>query len=357
MKSTFSGDDKAILHLDMDAFYAQVEKLDDPALHHEPVIVGGTGNRGVVATASYEARRHGVHSAMPMSEARRRCPQAHVLPPRFDRYQEVSAVVRDCMKQVSSRIEPLSLDEAYVDLQHRDQPAPDVGKTLKQLVREATGLTCSVGIGTGKTVAKLASEENKPNGFHVVQPGEEARFLAPKPIDDLPGIGDVTGDIFRDQEIETIGQFQQIDPVSLRRELGDQVVIYHKRARGIDPRPVTPDRDPKSISNETTFSDDRDDEEKLWEEYQRLSRKVWDRLDEKGKVARTVTVKYRYEDFETHTRSTTMNPPVRSAETLQQAAAQLVEENLFPVDQPVRLIGVGVSKLREAALQTTLFSN
>ncbi|HEX7738506.1 MAG TPA: DNA polymerase IV, partial [Marmoricola sp.] len=337
-----------ILHLDLDAFFASVEQRDKPSLRGKPVVVGGVGPRGVVATASYEARRYGVHSAMPTAEARRRCPHAAFLGGRFAAYHETSEAVMAVLRDLSPLVEPLSMDEAFVDLDaaelgdHSVAAVSDVAQRLRQQVYEATGgLTASVGIGTSKLIAKIASDLDKPDGLVVVAPGLESELLRPMDVTVIPGVGPATAERLRRIGVQTVAQLEAADLEELVSTLGSaHGNALHALARAEDDRPVVPEREAKSISVEDTFETDQVGDHLLGALTDRAATKVAERLRRSGVSGRTVTLKVRLYDFSTHTRSTTLSEPVDDQRTI----ARLARNLLGAVDTSggVRLLGVGV---------------
>ena len=350
-----------ILHADLDAFYASVEQLDNPELRGKPVLVGGRPeDRGVVATASYEARRYGVHSAMPMRVAIRLCPQATVVRPRFDRYRKLSDLVMAAFRQLTDLVEPMSLDEAYLDI----TPAVDRGadpKTLalelKAQVRSETGLTLSVGVASSKSVAKIASDLNKPDGLVLVAAGEEASFLAHLPVSKLPGIGPKTVERLRLDGIETIGQMAQQTSEWFQRRFGKRGGGIRARSLGQDQEPVHTRRETKSVSSETTFAIDVNNQDRLHEELARLTKRLVGHLEAKDLQGRTVTLKLRLSDFTTFTRQTTLPTATRSEGTIMELAWRLLSNEMTP-GRSFRLLGVGVSGFGTASqLELPLFSS
>ncbi|MFB6356559.1 MAG: DNA polymerase IV [bacterium] len=352
-------DRDVIVHVDMDAFYAQVEKLDDEELHHEPVIVGGLGSRGVVATASYEAREYGVHSAMPMSQARELCPQAYFLPPRFDRYREISQQIHSIFDDYTDQVESLSLDEAYLDvtecMESFDDPL-ELGELLRKRVRKATSLTCSVGVGPNKLIAKMASEYCKPNGLKYVPDEYKSEFLEPLPIGELRGVGEKTERRMNKIGIETIGDLQSIDLPELQKEFDQRAIVYQKRAQGEDDSEVNPEEESKSISKETTFSEDLTDTGEMLSNLESLAEQVRDRLREKGYEGRTVKIKVRDSEFNTVTRRSSFDQPVDELEPILQKVRDLFQE-LDRGDRGIRLLGVGVHDLYPSGFQKDLFED
>jgi DNA polymerase-4 len=347
-----------IVHLDLDAFFSAVEQLHKPSLRGKPVIVGGIGRRGVVATASYEARVFGIGSAMPIGEARRRCPNAAYLWPRFEAYRAASTVVMGLVKELSPLVEQVSIDEAYVDLAPEHPRLDVLGVTelasrLRTRVREVTGLTVSVGAGTSKLMAKIASELDKPDGLRVIPPGEEARTLAPMPIRRLPGVGPATAERLHRHGVHVIADLAALPVTEVTSILGNaHGAGLHSYARGIDDRPVEPERNTKSVSAETTFDTDLTDRRHLSELAQRLAGRVTRRLAADGISGRTVTIKIRRHDFTTFTRSFTLDQPTDSASKISATATQLL--SAIDTTEGIRLLGVGVSGLSEYAQQDLL---
>ena len=338
-----------ILHADLDAFYAAVEQLDNPELRGKPVLVGSSPeNRGVVATASYEARVFGVHSAMPMKSAVRRCPQGIIVRPRFGRYKEMSNLVMGIFRSVTDLIEPLSMDEAYLDVTQAvaaGKPPLAVALDLKQQVNDETGLILSVGVATNKTVAKICSDLNKPDGLVVVPPGEEAAFLAPLAVGKLLGIGPKTVERLNREGVETIGQLADKPPEWFARTFGARAESVRARASGDDQEPVHTHRETKSVSAETTFATDLTEPQLLREELARLAGNVARHLEGSGLQGKTVTVKARLADFTTFTRQVTLPSPTATEETILKSAWELLSKELSP-DRSFRLLGVGVSSFK-----------
>ena len=340
-----------ILHADLDAFYAAVEQLDNPELRGKPVLVGGSPeNRGVVATASYEARVFGVHSAMPMKSAVRRCPQGIIVRPRFGRYKEISNMIMDIFRSVTDLIEPLSMDEAYLDITQAVagglRPL-QVALDLKKQVKEETGLTVSVGVATNKTVAKICSDLNKPDGLVVVAPGEEEAFLAPLAVGKISGIGPKTVERLNRDGVETIGDLAAQPLEWFANTFGVRAEGVRARALGTDRDEVHTHRETKSVSAETTFSSDRNDPEVLREELARLAGNVARHLENSGLQGRTVTVKARLADFTTFTRQKTLPARTATEETILEHAWGLLSKELNP-ERSFRLLGVGVSSFLES---------
>ena len=337
-----------ILHADLDAFYASVEQLDNPQYRGQPVLVGGSPqSRGVVAAASYEARKFGVHSAMPMSTAVRHCAHAVIVRPRFDRYREMSGKIMDIFREVTALVEPLSLDEAYLDVTEAvavgTTPAA-IAEGIRERVKRETGLNISVGAATSKSVAKVASDLRKPDALVVVPPGEERDFLAPLPAGKLSGIGPKAVESLRQEGIETIGQLAGQPADWFLRVFGKRAASVQARALGMDRDPVQPTRATKSVSAETTFPSDLSSAEDLYPELARLCGRVARSLERKGITGKTVNVKLRLSDFTTFTRQVTLPEPTSSEEQLLETAWGLVEKELSP-GRAFRLIGAGMSSL------------
>ena len=349
----------SVLHLDLDAFFAAVEQRDKPSLRGKPVIVGGVGQRGVVSTASYEARVFGVRSAMPMHEARRRCPHAACLSGRFGAYRQASGIVMGLLRELSPLVEPLSLDEAFVDLAVGDRSlAPEAVlaevATLRARLTEATGgLTASVGVGSSKFIAKVASELAKPDGVRLVAPGTEVETIAPLPARAIPGIGPVTMEKLARLGVATVADLQRLSSRELVRELGrSQGEWIGALAFARDDRPVEPDRETKSISVEDTFETDVTDREALHAVIARDAASVARRLSAAHLVARTITLKARYPDFTTLSRSRTLDGATDDAAVITLVARALLDQ--VELLRGVRLLGVGVAGLTESA-QEALF--
>lgn len=352
---------RAILHVDMDAFYAAVEVLDQPALAGRPVIVGGTPEgRGVVAAASYEARRYGVHSAMPAAQAIRRCPHGVFLRPRMERYLEVSEQVFAIFRDYTPLVEPLSIDEAFLDVTGSTRlfgPGEAIGRALKARIRREVGLTASVGVASNKFLAKLASELEKPDGFVVIRPDEITARLDGLPVGKLWGVGQVTERELNRQGIRTIGDLRRAPRELLRARLGDHADHLVALAAGRDERPVVPVHEAKSIGNELTFAEDIADPDALQDILDHLAEKVAWRLRRHGLRGRTVTLKARDPDFTTHTRSQTLPQPTQSTVEIRAVARELLNLRLDRRGRPLRLLGVTVSQFDEPSAQGALFAD
>jgi DNA polymerase-4 len=341
-----------VAHLDLDAFFAAVEQLENPELERVPLVVGGDPHgRGVVSTANYVARRYGIQSAMSCAEALRRCPSTVFVRPRMPLYCEYSREVWSLVREIVPSVEQAGIDEGYLDL---GQVAPAFGdacalaETVQAVVRARTRLTCSIGVASSKVVAKIASDRRKPAGLTVVRPGREAAFLAPLPLRVLPGIGPRADERLRAAGIETIGALAGLED-------GDPLVagkvgrMLRDRARGIDPRPLELSTERISISQEETFPQDIGEVERLHDELRRMSARLAGYLRNRGQVARTVTTKLRYPDFSIRTRSTSLPAGTDDGERIGELACALLDRALRDRPGPLRLVGVGVSGLAEHA--------
>lgn len=344
-----------ILHLDMDAFFAAVEQASKPSLRGKPVVVGGLGPRGVVSTASYEARRFGVHSAMPTAQARRLAPNAAYLGTRFGLYRAISEVVMELLHELSPLVEPLSLDEAFVDLEAGEalegtqggaEGAREVGERLRRDIKAATGLTGSVGLAGSKMLAKIASEQAKPDGTVLIPVGTERDMLAPLSVRTLPGVGPATAEVLRRAGITTVGEVVEAGEDELLRLLGKaHGTSVHAMAHGIDDRPVVAERDAKSVSVEDTYDVDLTDRTRVRLEVERLAGRCVTRLRAAGRSGRTVVIKVRSYDFSTLTRSETLRGPTDDPGVVKEAALRLLDG--VDTTAGVRLLGVGVSGLAD----------
>jgi DNA polymerase-4 len=351
---------RKILHVDMDAFFASVEQRDFPELKGKPVVVGGNrSHRGVVAAASYEARRYGIHSAMSMARAIRLCPQLHRQSHRMSVYQEESSKIREIFSRFADKVQPLSIDEAFLDVTRQSAQsgitATRLAFQLKQEIHQLTGLTASAGVAPNKFLAKVASDMDKPDGLTVVQPHEVQQFLDPLPVKKIWGIGPATAQKFYRLGISTIGELRCLSLEELVKEFGKAGLHYHQLSRGIDERPVQAGGRAKSLSTESTFSQDVRDPLVLREQIERQSEELARRLERAGLLAATVVLKLRYSDFQTVTRSRTASLH-RDRELIQGLALDLLERTEYG-QRAVRLLGVGVSGLTEddGPVQLTLF--
>jgi DNA polymerase-4 len=343
--------ERAIIHVDMDAFYASVEQNDRPEYRNQPVIVGGTGGRGVVAAASYEVRKYGVFSAMPIARARRLCPHAVILPVRMSRYREVSSEVFKIFRESTPEVEGLSLDEAFLDVTASLAlfgSIETIGATIREKILSRTGLHASVGMAHNKYLAKLASDAGKPKGFvHVPRDGVRL-FLDPMPVNRIWGVGKQTVPKLRKLGILTIGQLRKADPVLLSSVLGNRTGHFIALAKGEDDREVVSSRPDKSLSREVTFDNDIEEPSQLYAELQLQVESVAGRLRAEGLVARTIHIKVRDSRFRTATRSRSLAVPTTSTQLVFKQARALLDKWLEEhVNTPVRLLGVGVSGLEE----------
>ncbi|MCH8829624.1 MAG: DNA polymerase IV [Planctomycetes bacterium] len=351
-----------ILHIDMDAFFTSVEERDRPELAGKPVIVGGTPEgRGVVAAANYEVRKYGVHSAMPAATAKRLCPHAVFLRPRMSRYCEISEQIRTIFVRYTPLVEPLSVDEAFLDVtgtQGLFGPPTDLGRRLQREIRDELQLTASVGIASNKFLAKIASDLDKPDGFVVVEPGREQEFLDPLPISRLWGVGRATGEKLQKLGVQTIGQLRQLSADLLHQQFGKHGRHLWQLSHGIDERRVVPDREAKSISHETTFESDICEMETLRSWLLHLTEQVAHRLRRHDLSGSTVQIKVRYGDFYTITRAQTLPQPTHITREIWDTASRLLSERLPDRPLRIRLLGVGVSGFTTTGqTQQTLFAD
>ncbi|WP_317890001.1 DNA polymerase IV [Terriglobus albidus] len=351
---------RKIVHVDMDAFYASVEQRDDPSLRGRPVVVAWKGKRSVVCAASYEARRFGVRSAMAAVHAERLCPEAVFIPPDFPRYKAVSTAVREIFQRHTDLIEPLSLDEAYLDVtMNKTQLATAtlVAKTIRQQIREELNLTASAGVAPNKFLAKIASDWKKPDGLFVIQPHEVQAFLLPLPIGRIPGVGKVTEARMTELGVKTVGDIHAMEMATLEAYFGRWGARLYQLARGIDHNPVTPNRVRKQISAEDTFPEDVPLAE-CESHIRRLAEKVWIASRENVRGAKTVVLKLKTKEFNTLTRSFTSQMPPASCEEVTSIALRLCERVALPPQQLYRLVGVGLSNFQDEQeeIESPLFS-
>ena len=337
--------DRKIVHVDMDAFYASVEQRDDPQLRGKPVIVAWRGNRSVVCAASYEARRFGVRSAMPTVRAERLCPEGIFVPPDFLRYRAVSRLVREIFQRHSDLIEPLSLDEAYLDVTQNKTGLPTatrVAQTIREQIRTEVNLTASAGVAPNKFLAKIASDWRKPNGLFVIQPKDVATFLPPLPVGRIPGVGKVTEAKLVKLGIRTVGDLQGLESGDLEKSFGRYGARLYELARGIDESPVVSDRQTKSVSAEDTLPEDvpLEQTEPL---IRQLAEKTWNASRKESRTPRTVVLKLKTKEFKILTRSLTPPTPPASCEELTAIALSLRSRVNFGPWQLYRLVGVGLS--------------
>lgn len=337
-----------IIHLDMDAFFVEVERLRSPGLRGASVVVGGAGPRGVVASASYEARAYGVRSAMPMGRARRLCPQLVVVPPDHVEYRRVSALVFEILRRFTPHVEGLSIDEAFLDvsgMRRHFEDASSVAEAIRETLRTELGLPSSAGVAPNKLLAKLASQEAKPDGIRLVAADEVGRFLHPLPVRRLWGVGEATHALLERLGVRTIGDLAGIPPATLERRIGATLGRHlHQLARGVDDRPVAVGGETKSISVEATFDADIEGADRIEAELLRQSEQVAERMRKAGMAGRTITLKIRFGDFTTITRSRTLESPTNVGRDIYRTAVQLLQRSGVG-GRPVRLIGVGLSTL------------
>lgn len=344
---------KKILHMDIDAFYASVEQLDRPELRGKPVIVGGTGNRGVVATCSYEARKYGVRSAMPIALARKKCPNGIFVPPRFPRYVEKSREIREIFSAYTELYQTVGLDEAYLDVSNYGNAVP-VAREIKRRVRRETGLTCSIGLSYNMSLAKIASDLKKPDAFVIIRPEQALEVLRPLPIGTLHGVGKKSQALLAKRGIQTVEDFWKLsldEAIHMFGKLGR--ALYH-RARGVDNREIETDRAPKSLSRETTLPFDLFDRESIAPVAVSLLREVEEDIRQEGVIPQTITLKIKYADFAQRTKQRKATADANWRELLE----ELLDD--FAYDQGVRLVGVGFSNFAEPQVerfeQLTMFS-
>nr|WP_314441842.1 DNA polymerase IV [uncultured Sphingomonas sp.] len=341
---------RKIIHIDMDAFFASVEQRDDPSLRGKPVAVGG-GHRGVVAAASYEARVFGVRSAMPSVTAKRRCPDLVFVKPRFEAYRAVSQQIRAIFAEYTDAIEPLSLDEAYLDVsedRHGLGSARAIAEAIRQRIRAETGLTASAGVSYCKFVAKLASDQNKPDGLCVIRPEQAQRYIASLAVGRFHGIGPKTAERLEKLGIHTGADLQSLTLEELTGRFGNSGEWYWRICRGIDDRPVRSSRTPKSVSAERTFNEDYRSAEDLHRELDRVAGLAWERIARSQAAGRTVTLKVKFSDFRLISRSHSFADPVVDPDRFTAAGHHLLD-GLLPVPLGVRLLGLGLSNLVESS--------
>jgi DNA polymerase IV len=345
--------DRKIVHVDMDAFYASVEQRDDPQLRGKPVIVAWRGNRSVVCAASYEARRFGVRSAMPAVRAERLCPEGVFLPPDFTRYRAVSRQVREIFQRHTDLIEPLSLDEAYLDVTQNKTGIPTatrVAQAIREQIRTELQLTASAGVAPNKFLAKIASDWRKPDGLFVIQPKDIATFLPPLPVGRIPGVGKVTESRLENMGVRTVGDLQRFEVAELERGFGRYGLRLYELARGIDENPVVPDRPTQSVSSEDTFPQDVPLSE-IEPLIRALAERAWKASRKEMRTARTVVLKLKTKEFKTLTRSLTPPTPPASCEEVIEIALALRSRVNLGEKQLYRLVGVGLSNFEQGGEQ------
>lgn len=347
-----------IMHVDMDAFFASVEQRDDPALQGKPVIVGGKSRRSVVATASYEARAFGVHSAMPLSQAKRLCPHGCFVAPRFEAYREASDAIHQVMLHYADAYEPISLDEAFLDISGMGNQYPTlgaIGRAIKEEIRSAVHLTASVGIAPNKFLAKMASDMKKPDGLCIIPYGREREVLAPLPVRRLWGVGEVTEKKLLAAGFRTIADIQEAPPEKLSALLGNQGTLLKDLSFGIDDRPVVSSRQVKSIGDESTYEYDLTDRQKIDREIAIHSDIVAQRLRRHDLAARTISLKIRFASFKTIMRSLSLEEGTNLQETIDSTCQTLLSR--IPLTEGIRLIGVTASNLGAPLSIPSLFSD
>jgi DNA polymerase-4 len=349
---------RKIIHIDMDAFYASVEQRDAPELRGRPVIVAWTGGRGVVLTASYEARRSGVHSAMPVKEACRLCPEGILVPPRFNIYSEVSQTIRTIFSRHADAVEPVALDEAYLDVTSdklKSGSAIETAKAIKKSIFEETQLTASAGVSINKFVAKVASGMQKPDGLTFIPPSRIEQFMEQLNVQDFHGIGKVTAAKMNGAGIYTGSDLKKLPLQTLLKEYGKQGQFYYNIVRGIDDRPVESDRETKSISVEDTFAEDVSDMNVITAKLEELSQLLIQRMEKYQLFGKTITLKIKYFDFTIITRSKTFNAEMKSAESIAAAVRPLLLLTDAGVKK-IRLLGIGASGFETGKKQLDLFA-
>jgi DNA polymerase-4 len=347
-----------ILHIDMDAFYASVEQLDNPWLKGKCVIVGGTSNRGVVSASSYEARKFGVRSAMPIFQARQKCPEGVFIPPRMERYKEVSKKIMAILREFSPQVEVVSIDEAYIDISGGQRLHGDpemVAMDIKNKIKEKLGLTCSVGVAPGKFLAKVASDMDKPDGLTIIGPQQVNQFIETLAVQKVPGVGKKTFLQLESMGIKTLGDVKKFPEKMLLDRLGKFGQRLIELASGRDHSTVTPWSPHKSISSERTLGEDTDDKKLLYKYLLKQSEEIARQLRKSNVKAKTITLKLKHADFKQFTRSKTIDTPTQSSETIYRYAVRLLDD--YRLTQKIRLIGVGTSgfKSTDRPVQLNLF--
>jgi DNA polymerase-4 len=346
---------RKIIHVDMDAFYASVEQRDDPRLLGQPVVVAWSGKRSVVCAASYEARKFGVRSAMPVMTAERLCPDGIFIPPDFSRYRAVSRSVREIFLRHTDLVEPLSLDEAYLDATQNKtgiSTATEVARTIREQIRQELNLNASAGVAPNKFLAKIASDWRKPNGLFVIKPSQAMKFLTPLTVERLPGVGSVTTRRLLTLGIKTVGELRNLEQTVLQNQFGRYGMRLYELARGIDNNPVEPNRPTQSISAEDTFESDvlLNETDAM---IRRLAEKVWEASQKESRIARTIVLKLKTAEFSILTRSHTPATPVSSCDELISIALGLRQRVQLGNNQLFRLVGVGLSNFKDHVTEST----
>lgn len=348
---------RAVAHIDLDAFFCSVEVLQDPSLKGRPLVVGGRADqRGVVAAASYPARKFGIHSAMSMYQAQKRCSDLVIRPPRFKAYKTYSRIVMGVMRSVSPVIQQVSVDEAYLELTDQISnwdEAIDLVRGLQKKISRDIGLSVSAGLGTNKMIAKIASDIEKPAGLTIVNPGREISFLAPLSVGKIPGIGPKTVDRLAELKIITIKDLSEIPEIKLAERFGKWGRDMYRWARGMDSRSVHEEHDVKSVSTERTFSNDISERSELITILERLSGQVANQLQKENHLGRTIQIKVRYADFETYTRQISISNFTDQASLIYKSAVKLFDKSWIP-GSPIRLLGVGISNFATPEKQLSL---
>ena len=333
---------RRILHIDMDAFFAAVEEKRHPELQGKPVVIGGSGDptkRGVVSTASYEARKYGIHSALPLRTAYNLCPEAVFLPVDYEEYSRVSQTIKDILREISPVMEDVGIDEAFLDISEIEKTPDEIAQEIKERIREKTGLTCSIGIASNKLLAKIASDMQKPDGLTIIKEQDIEGRIWPLPVRKLWGVGPKTEASFKQIGITTIGELATLPLDRLIEMYGESYGHYlHEASRGIDESPLVTHWEPKSVSRETTFQEDTDKWQTIAKTIAELTKEVVDDIREKGYKSRTVTLKVRFSDFKTYTRAMTLQEPTDSLEYIRKAAFHCLKR--IELKMKVRLIGV-----------------
>lgn len=341
---------RRILHIDMDAFFAAVEQTRNPGLIGKPLIIGGSGDptkRGVVSTASYEARKFGIHSAMPLRTAYKLCPHAVFLPVDYEEYSRVSEKIKSVLGEFSPIMEDVGIDEAFLDISHIDKSAEEIAKEIKTKIKQETGLTCSIGIAPNKLLAKIASDLQKPDGLTILTEGETESRIWPLPVRKLWGVGPKTEAYLKEMSIETIGELAAIPPDKLIERFGQSYGRYlYEASRGMDESPLITHWEPKSTSREITFQSDTGNWQDIARTLAELAREVSNDLKQAGYAGKTITVKIRFSDFETHTRAKTIDKPANSTDEIRAAAFDSLKR--FELKKKVRLVGIRVGGLEKA---------
>ncbi len=340
---------RRILHIDMDAFFAAVEEQRHPELRGKPVVIGGSGDptkRGVVSTASYEARKYGIHSALPLRTAYNLCPEAVFLPVDYDEYSRVSEIIKTVLKEISPIMEDVGIDEAFLDMSAIDKPPDEIAQEIKKRIKEETGLTCSIGVASNKLLAKIASDMQKPDGLTIIEEKDIEGRIWLLPVRKLWGVGPKTEASLKNIGINTIGELALMPVDRLVETYGQSYGHYlHEASRGIDESPLVTHWEPKSISRETTFQTDTNNWQTIAKTIAELAEEVADDIKQKGYKGRTVTLKVRFSDFKTYTRAKTLNEPTDSIEDIRKAAFGCLKR--IELKMKVRLIGVRITQFEK----------